>query len=205
VQSKVKESITRAQEVGQELEDLIVKRGQFLVDSDRTLLIVGYWSLVFDYHKSILCLIENEFYGGAFALLRPMVEGLLRAHVAISCRPGVIKSLQTDKYSVDFKQLGPQLDQKFRLGGLFERLLKTAAKTLHSFTHSGTSQLSHRFDGNDVTPRFSGAELIEVITSVTAMAFMVTALTTKHLGFEQEWKAANDIYRDKAKHLSKPH
>jgi hypothetical protein len=195
-QPRVQDELARARRLGEQLENLVVKRSPFPVESDRTILIIGYWSLLFDYHKSILVLLTNEFYGGAFALLRPMVEGLLRAHVALSCRPGVIKSLQNDKYSVDFKQIGPRIDETFGLEGFFENLLKRAEKMLHSYTHSGAFQLSRRFDGNDVRPSYSDDEVIEVITGVTSVVFMVTALTAKHLGFEQEWSTANEMFSD---------
>ncbi len=186
--------LARASKIGEDLENLVVQRGSFLVQSDRTLLIVGYWALVFDYHKSILTLLEKQFYGGAFALLRPMLEAVLRAHITLACKPSVLKSLRNDKYTVNFKEVGPYLDKTYGFGGLFEKIMKTQGP-LHSFTHSGTSQLSRRFDGNDVRPTFPDAEIIEVIGSTTSMTFMVTALATKHLGFEQEWKAVNEIYR----------
>jgi hypothetical protein len=201
----IKKRLAISTAVGAELENLVVKRAPFKVDPkdvDRTQLIVGYWSLVFDYQKSILALIENQFYGGAFALLRPMVEATLRAHVAISCRPGVVQSLLNDKYKMNYKEIGPHLDAKFGFGGFFERLLKRAEKTLHSFTHSGAAQINRRFAGGDVTPHFRAAELTEAISGATAMVFMVTALTTRHFKLDEEWHAANEIYRHKAQHLT---
>jgi hypothetical protein len=195
VNKQILDLLARASKIGEELENLVVQRGSFLVQSDRTLLIVGYWALVFDYDKSILALLEKEFYGGAFALLRPMLEAVLRAHIALAAKPRVLKSLRNDKYTVNFKEIGLYLDKTYGFGGLFQKIMTTQGP-LHSFTHSGTSQLSRRFDGNDVRPTFSEAEIIEVIGSTTSMIFMVTALATKHLGFEQEWKAAHEIYKD---------
>lgn len=129
-----------------------------------------------------------------------MIEATLRAHVAISCRPGVVQSLLRDKYTMNFKEIGPHLDALFGLDGLFERLLKTAEKKLHSFTHSGAAQINRRFAEGDVTPNFRAAELTEAINGATAMAFMVTALTTRHFKLDKEWHAANEIYTHKANH-----
>jgi len=42
---------------------------------------MAYWSLAFEFHKAILSLIEQKFYGAAFALVRPIIEATVRAHV----------------------------------------------------------------------------------------------------------------------------
>jgi hypothetical protein len=201
----IKERLAVSTAVGAELENLVVKRAPFKVDTkdvDRTQLIVGYWALVFDYQKGILALIGAQFYGGAFALLRPMIEATLWTHVAISCRPGVVQSLLKDKYSMNYKEIGPHLDAKFGLSGFFERLLKRAEKTLHSFTHSGAAQINRRFAKSDVTPDYRAVKLAEAISGATAMVFMVTALTTRHFKLDEEWHAANEIFRHKAQHLT---
>ena len=75
----VKEEIERSTAFGQELEDLIVKRGTLtFVDQTRDRILAAYWPLVFDYDKSILHLLRAGFYGGVFALVRPLVEALVR-------------------------------------------------------------------------------------------------------------------------------
>jgi hypothetical protein len=112
-----------------------------------------------------------------------------------------VQSLKKDKYSLDFKTIGPHLDAKFQMQGFFDKLLKRAEKMLHSFTHSGAAQLNRRFIGADLTPDFLAVEIEEAISGATAMAFMVTMLVTRHLGFDAEWKQANEIYINSAKHL----
>lgn len=201
---EIKKTLAHSTAVGIELENLVAKRStiELKPDSvDRTRLILGYWSLVFDYQKSILALLDNELYGGAFALLRPMIEATLRSHIAISCRPGVVQTLTQDKYSVDFKTIGPQLDKTFQLEGFFERFLQRAEKMLHSFTHSGAAQLNRRFAGADLTPAYSLGEVQEAVAGATAMSFMITVLTTRHLGLDDEWTRANEIYKTKTRRL----
>jgi hypothetical protein len=73
----VTEEIDRATVLCQELEDIIVKRQQF-PNGYREQLLSAHWSLIFDYDKSILCLLRAKYYGGAFALQRPLVEALVR-------------------------------------------------------------------------------------------------------------------------------
>ncbi len=39
--------------LGEQLEELVVRRGQ-CPDEDFNILLIGYWALIFDYHKGIL-------------------------------------------------------------------------------------------------------------------------------------------------------
>jgi len=81
----VQEEIESASVFGQKLEDIIVKKGSFTLGpaQDRDKLLLAYWSLANDLDKSILALMRLKFYGGAFALLRPLVEAQVRAHVVL--------------------------------------------------------------------------------------------------------------------------
>lgn len=38
---------------------------------------------MFELQRAVLCLIDHKFYGAAFALVRPIIETVVRAHVAI--------------------------------------------------------------------------------------------------------------------------
>jgi hypothetical protein len=128
-------------------------------------ILIGYWALVFDFHKAILLSIRSGFYGSAFALVRPVVEALVRSHVAVLGSDDDVKQLRRDEYRVNFATIGPWIDQEFRLGTFFTNFLTKARDALHSFTHSGLSQVTRRFDGHDLTPRYKDIEIIEVIKS----------------------------------------
>ncbi|HVS73952.1 MAG TPA: hypothetical protein VHE23_00905, partial [Candidatus Acidoferrales bacterium] len=70
----------------------------------------------------------------------------------------------------------------------------------HSFTHAGISQLGRRFQGHDLTPTYDDGEIIEVIRVCTSAVWMVTNLVTKHLGFADEAKKAQELYLEWGKH-----
>ena len=89
VQTKLKS----ARRFGAQLEELVVRRGQ-CSDDDRNILLMGYWALIFDYHKGILSLISNGFCGSAFALVRPVVEALVRSHVTVKGSIDDVQGLQ---------------------------------------------------------------------------------------------------------------
>jgi hypothetical protein len=196
--SKVAE-IERATEFGQKIEDFVVAKGQCQA-GDREGLLVAYWALIFDYHKGILMLLRNDFNGSAFALVRPVVEALVRAHVALMGTDKDIASIQADSYKTNFGIIGAEIDKAFGLDGFFQRFLDSAKKALHSHTHSGALQLGRRFKGNDVIQNYSDGEIIEVIRTTSTAAFLVTVLLTKRFKFEEEWKMANQLFEELGKH-----
>lgn len=175
----VNEAIERSTAFGQELEDMIVRRGTLTsVDQARDRILLAYWSLVFDYDKSILNLLRAGFYGGAFALVRPTVEALIRAHVALMGSDEDITKIKADEYHVNFKTIGAQIDTAFALEGFFDKFLNGARGALHSFTHSGLSQLGRRYTGGDLQARYEDGEIVEVIHVSTSAVFMTTNLVT---------------------------
>lgn len=196
----VKTEIARASEFGQRVEDLIVDKKQCHCKGDRDKLLLGYWALIFDYHKGILKLLSEEFSGGAFALVRPLMEALVRGHLVLICTEDDFQKIKDDEYRTNFTTVGKQIDEAFGLGTFFNNFLNHAREALHSFTHSGVSQLARRFKGDDLMPSYSDGEMVEVIRTTTSAVFMVSACVTKHFGFEEEWKANNELFDKWGKH-----
>ncbi len=196
----IQTELESAQRLASQLEELVVRRGQ-CPDDDRNILLMGYWALIFDYHKGILSLISNSFHGSAFALVRPVVEALVRAHVAVKGPADHVRQLQQDKYQTNFATIGPWIDREFGLGDFMGNLLTHTRDALHSYTHGGVYQLARRFDGHDLRPRYQDDEIIEVIRSCTSAAWMVTNLVTKHLRFDEEAKKAEELYLEWGKPL----
>jgi hypothetical protein len=196
----VETELDRAQLLAERLEDLVVKRGQ-CPDEDRNILLIGYWALVFDHHKAILNNIRNGWCGSAFALVRPIVESLVRSHVAIKGSQDDLQRLQQDEYRTNLATIGRWIDAEFGTDNLFENFLNDKArKALHSYTHGGVSQLGRRFDGHNLKPSYDDGEIIEVIRVTTSATWMVTNLVTKHLGFAAEAAEAGKLYLEWAKH-----
>jgi hypothetical protein len=199
ISEKVQKEIDSARRFGQQLEELVYRRGQ-CPTGDRDVLLIAYWALVFDYHKAILSLLPAELFGAAFALVRPVIEVTVRAHFAIFCSQEDLVNIQQDEYRVNFKTIGPQIDSAFGLGTFMKDFLTGASKALHSYTHGGILQVGRRFDGSDLKPRYSEGEVIEVIHTTTSAAFMVTNIVTKHFKFEEEWKRTTEMFVEWGKH-----
>jgi hypothetical protein len=83
--ANVQTEIDGARKFGERVEAIVVSKSQFPT-GDRNVLLIAYWALMFDYHKGILSLLQSEFFGAAFALVRPVVEAVVRAHVALKNR-----------------------------------------------------------------------------------------------------------------------
>jgi hypothetical protein len=191
----VNEEIERSATFGQQLEDFIVRRGTLeFVDQTRDRILLAYWSLAFDYDKSIVNLMRAGFYGGAFALVRPTVEALIRAHVTLMGSDEDIAKIKADEYYVNFKTIGAQIDTAFALEGFFDRFLNGARGALHSFTHSGLSQLGRRYTGADLQARYEDGEIIEVIHVSTSAVYMITNLVTNRFKLEGDKQKVNDLF-----------
>jgi hypothetical protein len=119
---------------------------------------------------------------------------LVRAHLVLICSEEDLRRIRQDEYRVNFAAVGPQIDTTFGLHGFFTKFLEQVRDALHSFTHSGLSQLSRRFDGHDLKPSYREGEIIEVIRSSTSAVWMVTNLVTKHLNFSEEAKKAEELF-----------
>lgn len=196
----VNQEIDRASVFGQRLEDVIVKKGSITLGSggDRDKLLLAYWSLALDLDKSILALLRNQFYGGAFALLRPLIEAQIRAHVVLMAGDEVVTRVKEDMYTVNFKEVGKEIDAAFDLEGYFDKFLNGARGALHSFTHSGLSQLGRRFKGNDLVAHYEDDEIIEVIRTSSTATWMVTNLVAKHFKLEEEAAAVDKLFLERS-------
>lgn len=200
ISEKVQKEIDSAENFGEQLEEIVVSKNQFPA-GDRNVLLIAYWALMFDYDKGILSLLRSELFGAAFALVRPVVEADVRAHVALKGSEQDLERIKSDEYSVNFKQIGAKIDADFGLNHLMEKFLNDVTRSaLHSYAHSGLLQLGRRFQGNDIKPSYGDDEIIEVIRVTTSAIFMVTNLVTKHFGFEEDWKKVSQMFEEWGKH-----
>ena len=197
---KIQKEIDLAQKFGEQLEEIVVSKKQ-VPNDERNTLLIAYWALMFDYHKGILSCLQTEFFGSAFALVRPVVEAVVRAHIAIKGSEEELAAIQNDDYKVNFREIGPKIDTTFGLEGLMENFLNEVTRSaLHSYTHSGLHQLGRRFEGNDLTPNYSDGEITEVISVTASAMFMISNLVTKHFGFDDDWKRVGHLFGEWGKH-----
>jgi hypothetical protein len=70
---------------------------------------------------------------------------------------------------------------------------------LHSFTHSGLSQLGRRYTGGDLQARYEDGELVEVIHVSTSAVYMTSNLVTNRFKLEDENQRINYLFLKRGK------
>ncbi len=101
----IKTEVDRASARSNELERMIHNHKPIPLRDDRSTLVAGLWALMVDYHRSVLLLVRPDvsLCGGGFALARPMVEALLRIHVAAGGTDSQVERIKKDEFRTDFK------------------------------------------------------------------------------------------------------
>ena len=196
------EEINRAGTFANSLQNLVGSLGSVTIvrAGHGDPLLLAHWSLGFDLFKGILTVMRDKFYSGGFALLRPLIETQLRAHLIVRNAKDDVARIKNDTYMVNFDTIGAEIDSWFGLEGYTGRLLENA-KVLHSFTHSGVAQLARHFDGNGVGAHYDDEEIIEVVHLGMSAVFMLNILVTKHFKFDNEWKRTGELFQE----YSRPH
>jgi hypothetical protein len=176
----------------------------FNADSDETILVAGFFSLVMEHHGAILYLLRaGQFDGSAFALVRPLIDGAYRAHWIYTCaKPKIIARIGAgeDVYP-PLPNMAAEIEKRIDSGGFFP-LIVPLINTLHGFTHGGLEQLARRFDeSGNIRPSYSEAEKIEVIDSttghLTALSIAWCQLVSKEqANVEARSKAISDSYNE---------
>jgi hypothetical protein len=189
--------INRAALLGERLEHLIYdksKEGKLVAIGKNDHLLLGFWSLIFEYGKGIGCLLHHKFYAPAFALFRPTVEALVRAGIVLVGTPDEVEKIRQDRFNVSYEKDGARLDKALGTGTLLEQFLKETRSLLHSLTHSGTAQLGMRFDGDSIGANVSEAQTIMLLNASSNAAFLITILIAMHYNMEDVARTANDAF-----------
>jgi len=191
----VQDEIARVTRYGEQIEALLDGR-VLKLSGDRDALIIAYRSLLLDYHAATVTLLQKELYGAAFALQRPIVEALLRIHVAKIGSEETVLQLKNDTYRVDFSKVGAEIDKAFGLDFFAKSLDEEMRDALHGYTHSGSFQIARRFDESATKSRYSEGAILNAIEGSMTALFMATIVVTKHFGFEDEWRKATVLFAE---------
>jgi hypothetical protein len=123
--NRIEDEIKKANAFGDQIENLVIAKGQ-CPTGDRNTPLMAYWSLLFDFHRGVLCLLSHKFYGSAFALVRPIVEGVVRSHVVIMGSEDDVRKLREDEYRTNLSTVGKEIDTAFGTDDFFEKFLARA-------------------------------------------------------------------------------
>ena len=175
VSNRVLEVLDRSAEIANKLDDVVARPGKFPTRTPADEMLIGYWAIDTSIHNSILTLFRDNFPAGAFALLRPVCEALVRVHLIAMDDQDAIEEMRIDKFRMKFFKDPKKIDNHFQLGGDFKGLYDGMTNFLHSSAHLGVEQLKRQFIGDEVSPNYPDEQIIAVVSMSTLTKIMVTA------------------------------
>ncbi|GEM_PF-3318666 len=138
------------------------------------------------HHNSILILLSRNpsLQATAFALLRPLVESIIRGlwllHIATVAQVEEYVKLGT---KLDMASMMKKLDSKAGLTA-YKSIYKSNWSALSAYTHTGELQVQRWLKTNDIEPSYPETEILELIRLsglAAELAFQaVAAITSEH-------------------------
>jgi len=193
VSQLVQNELRRADLLRQEFEGLVFPQRECTLD-ERGAYLLAYWSLAIEHHVAMVVLIERQLYGSAAALLRPIVEAVVRGHLVLFCSEEVLAKIRKDDYRVNFSTVGKDIDAQFGLQTFLQDFLRESSRIMHSYAHGGILPVQRRFEGDNLRPNYQEDELVGLIYSGTAGLCLLTNTLTQHLKCEDGQKQAAILY-----------
>jgi uncharacterized protein DUF6988 len=128
-------------------------------DDRRTVITIAMVDQLIEHHGAILLLIRSGKVGSAFALARPVIEGMYRGLWINFCATDeqLQKFDETDELPLTMKELADEIDTKYLADGFFANLKQRSWKALCSYAHNGMLQLARRFTGHQLKPAYTEA------------------------------------------------
>ena len=162
VEEELKKAQNTIEEVKKVLNDLKFS------GEDWSIVVAGMIHQGIEHHDSILVLIRSKLTGSAFALVRSVVEILVRGAWFTCCatKEQVTKFIQQDKIDPTFGEMSDAIDQSQGID-FFHDFKERSWKTLNSYTHTGILQLGRRWTGDTLASSYKDGEIIEVIRTCT--------------------------------------
>jgi hypothetical protein len=133
--SLVDELIARGAVIRARLWDLLERHGY--PDDTRSVWIAGSMAVALEHHEAISLLIEQQLTGSAFALVRPMVETVVRAHWinAVARDDQVERARQDDKKAFpSMSEMSAAIGKAYGADELFQRFT-SEWQAMCSYTH----------------------------------------------------------------------
>lgn len=188
--SQIDDLSNRGAEIRSRLRELL-SRHEYPLDKNldtKTTLLGAYVDIALEHHEAILLLIKAKLLGSAFALVRPLVETMLRA-LWINA---VAKKSQIGKASQDklkfpcMSQMLVEIDQTYDTGSLFQTFKGPNWRAMCSYAHSGALQIGRRFTNGEVKPSYSDGEILEVLNVTNTAVILLTIAFFKSMGCQRE-------------------
>lgn len=150
-------------------------------------LLAAYTDIALEHHESIHLLINQKFYGSAFALVRPLYDTFYRAHWVCGCatKEQVHEICNNDSFQFPkMSDMVQSIDEKYASDTFFSSIKNSSWSAMCSYTHTGLLPISRRFTGNIIKPNYSEGEILEVLNSSNVVITFIARLffiATNHI------------------------
>jgi hypothetical protein len=151
-------------------------------DDEWSTTVIGFIAQGIEHHAAILLLLRSGLVGSGFALVRSLVEILVRGVWETACATDaqVKKFREQDKLDLTFGEMSDAIDKACGID-FFHDFKTRSWDTLNSYTHTGILQLGRRFTGDKLEPSYKDEEQIEVLrTSTISIVLLVRPFLTRH-------------------------
>jgi Family of unknown function (DUF6988) len=143
-------------------------------DDEWSTTVAAFIDQAFEHHAAIILLIRSSLFGSAFALLRSLVEIVVRGVWIAACATDaqIKKFREKDEIDPSFGEMAKTIDTTCGID-FFQNLKTKSWTALNSYTHTGILQLGRRFTGYKLIPSYTDGEKIEVIRTGTMMLLLI--------------------------------
>jgi hypothetical protein len=151
-------------------------------DDEWSTTVIGFIAQGIEHHSAILSLLRSGLVGSGFALVRSLVEILVRGVWMTECATDaqVKKFREQDKLDLTLGEMSDAIDKASGIDSFHD--LKTRSwDALNSYTHTGILQLGRRFTGDKLESSYKDGEQIEVLRmSTVSILLLVRFFLMRH-------------------------
>lgn len=161
-------------------------------DDTRTVLVIGLLDQAIEHHTALLLLIRSNLVGSGFALLRSIVEIMIRGMWINFCATDeeVNRFVGRDRIPLTVDGMLNAIGDKYHAQRFFQELKRRGWKSLCSYAHTGVLQIARRFTGHTVSPTYSDAEIWRATGTATTWTLFLLA---EFLAFQKHAEGCSEV------------
>lgn len=143
-------------------------------DEEWSIVVIAFIAQGIEQHAAILLLLRCGLVGSGFALVRSIIEILVRGVWVTTCAtdPQVKRFRDQDKIDLTFGGMADAIDKACGIDYFLDFKTKYW-ETLNSYAHTGMLQLGRRFTGENLAPSYKDGEQIEVLRASTIAVILL--------------------------------
>lgn len=167
-------------------------------DDERSTWVEGSLAVALEHHQAIALLIERQLNGSAFALLRSMVDTVVRAYwINLVANDDQVEQARQDNKNVfpSMPKMSEAVDKALDADEFF-RQFTSSWDAMCSYTHSGARQIALRFTGTNLKPRYNEKARVEVLNFTNIALLFLTGMFFVSTGHHPEATETRTIILD---------